>query len=55
MAGLIGFAQRKESLDIESQIVGEQQQIFDLENEDNLEIAEQLFDDFNEYFFKAYH
>jgi len=40
MAGLVGFSQRKESIDIESQQMGEGQHIFDLENEDNLEIAE---------------
>ena len=55
MAGLVGVAQRKESIDLDSQINNEQQQIFDLENEDNLEVAEQLFDDINEYFLKVFH
>jgi len=55
MAGLVGFSQRKESIDLESQQMGEGQHIFDLENEDNLEIADQLFEDVNDYFIRAFH
>ena len=55
MAGLVGFSQRKESIDLESQHMGEGQRIFDLENEDNLEIAEQPFDDVNDFFIRAFH
>ena len=35
--------------------MGEGQRIFDLENEDNLEIAEQPFEDMNDYFIRAFH
>lgn len=35
--------------------MGEGYRIFDLENEDNLEIAEQNFEDVNDYFIRAFH